>query len=236
MAVTSERSAFVAGATGYTGRALVAELCRRGVRTVAHVRPDSPRLDEWRSRFEAMGAETDTSAWTDAAMADALARVRPAAVFALLGTTRARTRRDGDGAGYDAVDYGLSATLLRATARACPQARFVYLSSVGVGPRARGDYLRVRWRLEQELQQSGVPWTVVRPSFITGPDRAESRPAERIGAVVSDVVLRIASLLGASGLRRRYASMTAEQLAGALADVAFSPAGAGRILHGEDLR
>ena len=48
--------AFVAGATGYTGREVVRVLLERGVRTVAHVRPDSPHVDEWRSRFEAQGA------------------------------------------------------------------------------------------------------------------------------------------------------------------------------------
>ena len=33
--------AFVAGATGYTGREVVRLLAERGVRTLAHVRPDS---------------------------------------------------------------------------------------------------------------------------------------------------------------------------------------------------
>ena len=54
-AATPNAVAFVAGATGFTGREVVAELVRRGVRTLAHVRPDSSRLDEWRERFEAMG-------------------------------------------------------------------------------------------------------------------------------------------------------------------------------------
>ncbi len=43
------------GATGYTGRAVVSELRERGFEVVAHVRPDSTQLDEWRSRFAQLG-------------------------------------------------------------------------------------------------------------------------------------------------------------------------------------
>ena len=59
----TERPVCVAGATGLTGREVVAQLRQRGVPTVAHVRPDSPRLDEWRARFEALGATVDTTPW-----------------------------------------------------------------------------------------------------------------------------------------------------------------------------
>ncbi len=55
--------AFVAGATGYTGRELVRVLAESGRKVVAHVRPDSSRLDEWRERFAALGATLDTTPW-----------------------------------------------------------------------------------------------------------------------------------------------------------------------------
>ena len=58
--------AFVAGATGYTGRAVVRELTDRGLECIAHVRPDSPRLEEWRRVFTAMGATFDCTPWGDA--------------------------------------------------------------------------------------------------------------------------------------------------------------------------
>ena len=50
---------FVVGATGLTGRHVAEVLVARGHGAVAHVRPDSPRLAEWRTRFEALGAELD---------------------------------------------------------------------------------------------------------------------------------------------------------------------------------
>lgn len=234
--VTTDRSAFVAGATGYTGRAVVAELRRRGIATVAHVRPDSSSLARWRAQFEAAGAVVDTTPWDENALADTLARVAPHAVFSLLGTTRARGRQSGGRDTYETVDYGLSAMLLRAVQRSTPRARFIYLSSAGVGPSARGEYLRVRWRFEEELRASGIPWTIARPAFITGPDREESRPLERIAGTAVDAALRLAGALGARGVRDRYSSLTAAELARGLADFGTRVDGEGRTVGADDLR
>src|SRR3954471_13568122 len=84
--------AFVAGATGYTGREVVRALRARGLRVIAHVRPDSARLGEWRGRFAAMEVEVDATPWNDDAMAATMERLQPDVVFALLGTTKARAR------------------------------------------------------------------------------------------------------------------------------------------------
>jgi uncharacterized protein YbjT (DUF2867 family) len=234
--VTTEGSAFVAGATGYTGRAVVAELRRRGIATVAHVRPDSSSLGRWRAQFEAAGAVVDTTPWDENALADTLARVAPQTVFALLGTTRARGRQSGGRDTYETVDYGLSAMLLRAVQRSVPRARFIYLSSAGVGPSARGEYLRVRWRVEQELRASGIPWTIARPAFITGPDREDSRPLERVAGSAIDAALRLAGTFGARGLRDRYSSLTAAELARGLVSFGTQADGDGRVVGADELR
>ena len=84
---------FVAGATGYTGREVVRACAERGVETVAHVRPDSTSRDEWERRFAAMGARADATPWEPQAMRATLAALRPTHVFALLGTTQARSKR-----------------------------------------------------------------------------------------------------------------------------------------------
>jgi uncharacterized protein YbjT (DUF2867 family) len=215
-------TAFVAGATGYTGRALVRELRARGVRTIAHVRPDSPRLGEWQRRFAEHGATVDTTAWDEDALAGSLHRHGADLVFALLGTTRRRSRDSGAGDSYETVDYGLTSLLLRATQRGAPDARFVYLSAIGVGPRARGGYLRARWRVEQELRASGIDHVVVRPAFITGPDRDEARPAERAAAILVDALLSVAAALGARRLRERYRSRTGDELGREICDRVLS--------------
>lgn len=219
-AVTSPRRAFVAGASGYTGRALTAQLVARGVATHAHVRPGSASLDALQQEFAAAGAVVDTTAWSPDAMTETLRRIRPDCVFALLGTTRRRMRaaRPGEPSGYEAVDYALTSLLLSATLAAAPHAHFVYLSAMGVGPRARGDYMRVRWRMEEELRSSGIRHTIIRPAFVTGPDRDESRPLERTAATVIDAGLAVAALFGARRLRQRFRSRTADELAGEILD------------------
>lgn len=236
---TSPPVAWVAGATGYTGHEVVRALSARGVRVHAHVRPDSSRLAEWTERFTALGAEVEATPWTDDDQAQALARVRPTMVFALLGTTqkraRAAARAGAPAADYAAVDVGLTLTLLRAALAAGTRPRFVYLSSLGVGPDGRGAYLQARWKVEEALRASGLPFTIARPSFITGPDRDESRPAERIASIVGDAALGALALVGAHRLRDRYRSNTAQGLAAALVRLAADPAAEGKVVLAEDL-
>lgn len=114
-------TAFVAGATGYTGREVVRALVARGIHTVAHVRPDSSSLDRWRHRFEGMKAEVDTTAWDEVPLGERLGEIAPTLIFCLIGTTRHRGKeasRHGVEETYDTVDFGLTALLARAAARA----------------------------------------------------------------------------------------------------------------------
>jgi uncharacterized protein YbjT (DUF2867 family) len=232
--------AFVAGATGYVGRQVVRELTERGVRTIAHVRPDSPRLAEWRMRFGRMGAEMDATPWEEGAMKDTLTRLAPTQLFALLGTTRARGRsaasRRKPVESYESVDYGLTSMLLRAAVAAESDPRFVYLSSAGVNGRTGNRYLAARWKLEQELRQSGLPYTIARPSFVTGADREESRPLERVSAATVDALLAAAAALGMKQLRNRYGSTNSTVLARALVRLGFDPAATNRVMGAEALR
>lgn len=234
-------TAFVAGSTGYTGRAVVEELRRRGLPTVAHVRPGSSSLEDVRPRFETLGAELDVTPWQPDPMAATLRRVGAGVVFSLLGTTRKRARTEGMDAeeGYRRVDYGLTALLIDAAVASGHRPRFVYLSAIGVdpdAPDAGNAYIRARARAEGKLRDSGLPYTVARPSFVTGPDREESRPLERLGATAADAVLSAVALLGARGVRDRYASMDAATLARALVTAGLDPACAGRVLDAAALR
>lgn len=233
----SERT-FVAGATGYTGQAVVAELRRRGVPTTPHVRPDSSALPRWTAQFEALGASVDTTAWELEAMTATMEALQPAVVFSLLGTTRRRAASEGMDtvAGYERIDYGLSKLLLDACRSAAPQARFVYLSSLGVKEGTSNAYLAARARMERALRDSGQPYVIARPSFITGPDREEGRLGERAGACVADAMLTAAGWFGAKRTRDRFQSMDAATLARGLVRAGLDPDSAGAELEADALR
>lgn len=219
------KRAFVAGATGYTGQALVPLLSEHPEigEVVAHIRPGSSKLDSMKPAFEEMGAIVDTTEWDDDAFCDRFEELRPDLVFALLGTTKARKRSadDREAETYHAVDYGLTALLIRACVTAELSAKFVYLSSMGVTESSMSSYIQARWKAENYLQHSELPYLIVRPSFISGPDRDESRPLERVGSVATDAALGVVGALGGSKLRDKYQSMDADELATGMLELAL---------------
>ena len=231
---------FIAGATGYTGRALVEVALARGHHVVAHIRPGS--RSQLAAHFSKLGATVDRTPWEPAALQAALASLSPELVFGLLGTTKSKARaavKAGESAAansYDAVDRGLTLMLLEAAERAAPQARFVYLSSMGVSERAPGAYMAARWAVESRLRDCALAWTVARPSFITGPDRDESRYGERIGAAVSDSALKTLAAIGLRGPYARYGSMNGGQLAESLLGASLDPDCVEKVLETDDLR
>lgn len=234
--------AFVAGATGLVGRAVVAELRRRApqgeepVPTFAHVRPDSRQLDSWRQRFQSLGADVDTTPWDADAMAETLRKRGITHVFCCVGTTRKRMQRDGQAANtYEAVDFALPRLLAQAAKAAGTVERFVYLSSAGAGPGASGAYLQWRWKAEEAVRSSGVAWTIARPSIIVG-DRDDERPLEDAAAKVLDGLLVAVGALGGAKWRDRYRSTDDETLARALVRLARDPAAANQTCESELLR
>jgi len=230
---------FVAGATGFTGREVMRLMAADGHETIAHVRPDSSRLEHWRAEFEAMGAATDTTAWDEAAMTARMAEAAPDVVFGLLGTTRKRaSAAKGVGAddSYETVDYGLTALLIRACVAAGHRPRFVYLSAMGIrAKRPSGAYGLARWKVEQDLTAAGLPYTIARPSFIVGPGRDDGRPGERVGAAAVDGLLSTISFFGARKLADKYRSQTNTELATSLARLALDPRAENRTVSNDEL-
>ncbi|HGG57477.1 MAG TPA: NAD-dependent epimerase/dehydratase family protein [Nannocystis exedens] len=226
---TSSPIAWVAGATGYTGRALVAHARTSGRTVHAHIRPDSPQLARHRRHFEQeLGVQVEVLAWDPDALREALARVRPTEVYALLGTTKAKARAAAKAgakpADYAAVDVGLTLMLMNACLEAEIRPRFVYLSALGADVDASSEYMRARGQVEEALSANSLPYTILRPSFISGPDREERRLGERIGATLSDAILGVIGALGGRRIHDRYRSFDATTLARVLVDLAGNPA------------
>lgn len=235
-------AAFVFGATGHVGRRVVEQLAATHVEVLAHVRPDSPRLVEWVQRFRDMGALPDSIPFELSALAKRFERVRPQVVFCTIGTTRARKKlaagrgEDESQQSYEAVDFGLTKLLVDALVQADHKARFVYLSSAGTSEGAIGPYLQARWRAEQVIRKSGLPYTLARASIIRGPDRDDKRPLEELGATASDLLLNMAALVGAKSIRDKYRSHEPDELAKALIRIGYDPQCENQVIEPDALR
>ena len=218
MTLGQQPIAFVAGATGLTGRHVVAALREAGVQTTAHVRPDSSRLEHWSRHFESLGVNLSTAAWDPQAMCDELTALRPNLVFSLLGTTKRRTK-DGDG-DYQTVDYGLTHCLMKAAESIDPAPLFIYLSAAGVSDSSTSAYYIARAQVERELGAGELRTLIARPSFILG-DRDQARFSEDYGAPLVDGLLAVAGWVGARRWSARYRSIPGETLARGLVQLAL---------------
>ena len=172
--------AFVAGATGFTGRALAAQnATAHGVAVTLQVRPGSKH----RGRLQGDPRIAEVEISDPIALRAALQEMD--AVIQLIGTVQARFCDDGD---YEAVDYGTTKALL-AAAKCTAVKHFVLLSSVGAST-GMGSYLAWKKKTEDLVRESSIPYTIFRPSYLAGdeafPERASVRNSSAFLAGLSD--------------------------------------------------
>jgi uncharacterized protein YbjT (DUF2867 family) len=145
------------------------------------------------------------------------------AVLSAIGTTRAQF---AEGVSYETVDFGTTVSLLAAAKRGNVR-HFVLMSSHGAG-RPVGPYLAWKAKAERAVIASGVPYTIVRPSFLTGGGRRFPRIADAaIGA--------LGSVPGLSGWAADLRSIPIEVVAWNFVRVLERGEDVGKVLSGRDL-
>jgi uncharacterized protein YbjT (DUF2867 family) len=155
-------SIFVAGATGATGEVFVEMATRSGVELRLHVRPQTASKTALGRNPRARVFDlSDRQALTSAlAGCDA--------VVSFIGTTRARFQV---GDTYESSDIA-STRLLVDGAKAAGVPRFLLLSSVGAG--GAGAYLKMKGDCERIVKESGLRYTIFRPSALVSPPPGEA--------------------------------------------------------------
>lgn len=199
-----KKIALVIGATGLTGRHLVAKLLAQPrferVRLLVRRPPEltHPRLEVRGVNFDDVPARAFEEV-TD--------------VFSCLGTTMAVA---GSKEAFRHVDFDIPLGVARSAAEH-GASTLVLLSSVGASPDSRNFYLRVKGELEAAVAtEPFASVTILRPSLLLG-NRHEHRPGE---AFAARLVPLLAPLL--AGSLRRYRPIEASTVAGAMAGAALA--------------
>lgn len=153
----TESTVLVTGATGFVGRAVTALLREEGFTVRALVRWDSARPLVRSDRLEiAAGNVHDPVALREAARGCS-------AVVHLVGILR----EHGDQT-YQAVHVEGTANVV-AACREAGIRRLIHMSALGTGRGIDTGYFRSKEAAEAAVRDSGLDWTVIRPSIIHGP-------------------------------------------------------------------
>jgi uncharacterized protein YbjT (DUF2867 family) len=152
----------VTGGTGFVGQEVVGKLLEQGYRVRLLVRrPDRagrfgnhPRVEL--ARGDALDPGTLPAAMTDVQ-----------AVIHLVGIIAENSRVT-----FEQVHVEATRNLL-AAARKAGVTRWIQMSALGTRPRARSRYHLTKWEAEESVRQSGLDWTIFRPSLIYGYDERD---------------------------------------------------------------
>ncbi len=154
----------VAGATGFLGASFVRELAATGHRVIALGR-DASRV---RRRFGDLSVEARSGDVTrPESLRDAFQGVETVvhcvqfSGFPVEDPSRGLTFMEVDGQGTrNLVD----------AARAAGVQRLVYLSGVGADPSSNRMWYRAKALAEESIRDSGIGYTIIRPSWVYGPE------------------------------------------------------------------
>ncbi|UFJ41296.1 complex I NDUFA9 subunit family protein [Brevibacillus humidisoli] len=152
------------GATGYVGKGILPQLTADGHDVVCLIRPGSER--KLTAAVEHMGAvSVQTGDLFDQESLEA-AVAGCDAIIHLVGIIREKPKK---GITFDQVHVTGTRHLVEAAKKA-GISRFIQMSALGARANAVSSYHQTKFAAEQIVIESGIPYTIFRPSVIFGPD------------------------------------------------------------------
>jgi len=152
----------ITGATGFIGSHLVARLVAQGERPRCLVRnKDRASAILPSDKVELVQGETIKPATLEAAMLGVDTIIHAAFLTA--------DRKPSSGNQYEQTNVDGTRNLVHA-AKAAGVKRIIEISGLGTRPDQPGSYMQGRYLSEKMVIDSGLAWTIIRPSVLFGPD------------------------------------------------------------------
>lgn len=146
---------FITGGTGFVGRNIVRALGDRPIRILARDRAEAVRLKS--PNMEVVTGDVTDAETLRGAIDGCEAVIHLVAII----------EEEGDST-FDGVIRGGTVNVVREAERAGVD-RLLHMSAMGARNDPRFGYFEAKWQAEQVVEQSGIPWTIFRPSIIFGP-------------------------------------------------------------------
>jgi NADH dehydrogenase len=211
------RTVAVAGGTGFVGGSIALELHRRGDRVIVLSHRGEAARGGLPDSIEIRTADVRDAA----SLAEPLRGVDELVIALAFPNLPIEAPREGRT--FHEVDARGTERLVDAARRA-GVARLAYLSGAGAAPNAERHWFRAKWRAEEAVRLSGIPWTIVRPTWVYGPrDVALNR---FVGFARR---LRVVPLTNLG--RQRLAPVFVDDVAGVVADALRSDAATDRVFE-----
>lgn len=175
VAASSPPTTLIIGGTGYVGEYLREVLQKAGIHLRLLLRSNRRQAELEHQGFEvALGDVNDV----------------PALVRAMQGVDTvvnlvAIIKEQGE-ATFERINYQGTVNVVDA-ARQAGVRRIIQMSAIGAGDLPEYPYMYTKWRAENYVKESGLEWTIFRPSIIFGP--SESRQVHFISQL-ADVVAK----------------------------------------------
>jgi uncharacterized protein YbjT (DUF2867 family) len=159
----------VTGGTGFIGRNVVDRLLADGVTDIAVTTRDPARRDPWQGRVRLEQAFAGDALSLGKAMTgiDVVVHAIQFPNHPVEDPSKGRTYLEVDGRGTE---------IAARVARTLGVRRFVYLSGAGAGEGRREPWFQAKDRAEKAVRESGMEYSLLRPSWIYGPgDRSMNK-------------------------------------------------------------
>lgn len=207
----------VAGGTGFVGAGIVRELAKRGKKVAVLTRSAAKA-----KRFPDLDVEYREG---DVTQPETLAAAMQG-VDTLIGVQQfpnSPIENPGKGYTFEKVDAEGTENLLRA-AKDAGVKQYIYLSGVGAAPEGR-HWFRAKWRAETAVRESGLTYTIIRPTWVYGP---EDKSLNRFLGMAR--LLPFVPLIGNAG-KQRMQPVFIEDVGRAVAESVDNPAAAGQLFE-----